>query len=174
MPPTRLVRYCCQALKEGQGHHRFVVTGVRQAESVKRSNRAGLEISDTKTGMRDRIDPDNPDQQMIHICQQKAQRILNPIIDWTTDEVWEFIHTYNIPYCSLYDEGFTRLGCIGCTMSGAKTQKDHFERYPHIKQKYIKAFEKMLAANPNIERQTWKTGEDVMRWWLGEDKENLL
>lgn len=39
MPPTRIVRYCCAALKEHQGEGRFVVTGVRHAESVKRSHR---------------------------------------------------------------------------------------------------------------------------------------
>lgn len=38
MPPTRLVRYCCQVLKEGGGDGRFTVTGVRWAES--RSRRA--------------------------------------------------------------------------------------------------------------------------------------
>ena len=143
------------------------MTGVRQAESAKRSIRSGLEVADKQTGLHVFLDPDNPDQQMIHICQQKAQRILNPIVDWSTDEVWEFIHTYKIPYCKLYDEGFTRLGCIGCPMSGAKKQQAEFERYPHIRQKYIKAFEQMLAENPK-KGSNWKTGEDVMRWWLGE------
>lgn len=36
MPPTRLVRYCCQELKEKGGKGRFCVTGVRWAESLKR------------------------------------------------------------------------------------------------------------------------------------------
>jgi len=41
MPPTRLVRYCCERLKEGGGEGRFKITGVRQAESTKRKNRGG-------------------------------------------------------------------------------------------------------------------------------------
>lgn len=41
MPPTRITRYCCQELKESKGEGRFVVTGVRWAESVKRSKRGG-------------------------------------------------------------------------------------------------------------------------------------
>lgn len=42
MPPTRLVRYCCSVLKERGGAGRFVVTGVRWAESVKRKNTRGI------------------------------------------------------------------------------------------------------------------------------------
>ena len=38
IPPTRLMRYCCTALKEGSGKGRFIATGVRWAESVKRKN----------------------------------------------------------------------------------------------------------------------------------------
>lgn len=36
MPPTRIVRYCCQYLKESGGEGRFCITGVRNAESAKR------------------------------------------------------------------------------------------------------------------------------------------
>ena len=46
MPPTRIARYCCQYLKESAGHDRFVMTGVRKAESVKRSKRGGLELAE--------------------------------------------------------------------------------------------------------------------------------
>ena len=38
MPPTRIVRYCCQELKERGGEGRFVITGVRWAESSRRKN----------------------------------------------------------------------------------------------------------------------------------------
>lgn len=41
MPPTRIARYCCAELKESRGEGRFVVTGVRKAESAKRSLRGG-------------------------------------------------------------------------------------------------------------------------------------
>lgn len=44
MPPTRVVRYCCKELKESRGEGRFVVTGVRKAESAKRSLRGGWSL----------------------------------------------------------------------------------------------------------------------------------
>lgn len=163
-PPTRQVRYCCDVLKEGGGEGRFVITGVRKAESNKRANRGGLEVSDTKTGYRDSIDPDNPDQEMIHICQMKAQRILNPIIDWSDEDVWEFIRRFNLPYCKLYDEGFKRLGCIGCPMGSR--QEEELERYPKFKQAYLRAFDKMLHNGKVDLSKGWKTAEDVMEWWI--------
>ena len=107
---------------------------------------------------------------MFRICPTKSSNILNPIIDWTTEEVWEFIHAYNIPYCKLYDEGYTRLGCIGCPMSS--NAKEELERFPKYKRAYIKAFERMLEVNKAKGKETeWKTGEDVMTWWLETDKE---
>jgi len=38
-------------------------------------------------------------------CERYKRRksLLNPIIDWTDAEVWEFIKAENIPYCGLYD-----------------------------------------------------------------------
>ena len=41
MPPTRIVRYCCADLKESRGENRFVVTGVRKDESVRRAQNRG-------------------------------------------------------------------------------------------------------------------------------------
>ena len=55
-PPTRLIRYCCEKLKESSGDGRMTVTGVRWAESTNRKNnqgaitvmgkRAGRELAD--------------------------------------------------------------------------------------------------------------------------------
>ena len=48
MPPTRLVRYCCSELKEGGGKDRFIITGVRWAESAARqTNRGSSEVIGT-------------------------------------------------------------------------------------------------------------------------------
>lgn len=175
MPPTRVVRYCCKYLKERGGEGRFCITGVRHEESTKRRNRGGLELGDHKSDRRTRYDPDNPDQKLIHICQTKAARYLNPIIDWTEDEVWEFIKGRGLRYCKLYDEGLERLGCIACPYATLENRIRDLERWPKYKKAYIRAFEKMLEERKKAglipkteEYKKWKKGEDVLAWWLQE------
>ena len=170
MPPTRIVRYCCKDLKEDGGVGRFVITGVRWAESSKRANRGGLELAEKKSHRMENHDPDNPNQQMIHQCLTYARKHLNPIIDWTDEDVWEFIHEYNVPYCSLYDEGFTRLGCIGCPMARKERRAEQFKRYPKFKRAYIKAFEKMAKEKTKNGNDFYVgyTGEDIFNWWIEE------
>ena len=165
MPPTRIVRYCCAYLKEnnGNGKGRLKVTGVRWDESTKRKKSHGeVTIIDKKakkiieeelSDLDFQLTPqggvvltiDNRENaRMVEMCYKTHTTTINPIVDWTTDEVWEFIHEYNIPYCCLYDEGFKRLGCIGCPMGSRKQREYEFERYPKYKALYLKAFEKML------------------------------
>lgn len=45
--------------------------------------------------------------------------LLNPIVDWTDEDVWDFLdNIVKVPHCCLYDEGFKRIGCIGCPLAG--------------------------------------------------------
>lgn len=38
-----------------------------------------------------------------------------PLIHWTWDDVWSYIHEYNVPYNELHDQGYPSIGCIPCT-----------------------------------------------------------
>jgi len=40
---------------------------------------------------------------------------LNPLINWTEDQVWDYIYSNKIPYNPLHDEGFRSIGCQPCT-----------------------------------------------------------
>ena len=40
---------------------------------------------------------------------------LNPLAEWTEDEVWEYVRERDVPYHSLYDRGYTSIGCAPCT-----------------------------------------------------------
>lgn len=174
MPPTMVARYCCKYLKENGGEDRDKITGVRWDESNRRrAKRSGLEVREGnakwENADRTRLDPDNMDDDMVRYCMQSKGFILNPIIDWTTDEVWEFIHRYNVPYCKLYDEGWTRLGCVGCPQARKKEMQRQLKCYPKFKQAYIRAFDRMLK-NQKKEYYQWDTGQDVFEWWINVNK----
>ena len=167
MPPTRRVRYCCSELKEGGAGSRFIATGVRWAESVKRKNRGALEVLHWDISKRLTLMNDNDESRMMmETCQLKGKRIVNPIIDWKDADVWGYAKEEEICMNPLYECGWKRVGCIGCPMAG-KHRNTEFSRYPKIKAAYIRAFDRMLA-----ERQKrglpcdWQTGDDVMHWWM--------
>ena len=40
---------------------------------------------------------------------------INPIIEWTWDQTWDYIKKNNIPYNKLHDKGFPSIGCEPCT-----------------------------------------------------------
>lgn len=175
MPPTRIVRYCCNYLKETGGRDRFTVTGVRWAESVKRkANRGGVEVqtSNRKKGLILNADNDES-RRLMETCQLKGKRILNPIIDWSGDDVWEFLHYYGCESNPLYQCGYKRVGCVGCPLAGHKFQQKEFERYPKYKENYIRAFQRMIDAAEKDGKPypTWKTGQDVFDWWLSDYKD---
>lgn len=91
------------------------------------------------------------------------------VVDWTEDDVWEFLHHYGCESNPLYQCGFSRIGCIGCPMA-SKGRYAQFARYPKYKENYIRAFDRMIIANRERGRKdNWKDGEECFRWWLGED-----
>lgn len=115
-------------------------------------------------------DDNDEARRAVEVCFRTRKTLVNPIIDWTDDEVWEFIHKYNVPYCKLYDEGYKRLGCIGCPMANADGQRRDFERYPKYKDQYIRSFQKMVDRRISkgiVGKLDWKTGQDVFDWWIG-------
>jgi len=47
---------------------------------------------------------------------------INPLLDWTEKQVWDFINANNIPYNKLHDQGFPSIGCQPCTRAVAKDE----------------------------------------------------
>lgn len=119
MPPTRLVRYCCAVLKENTGRDRFIATGVRWAESTRRKNSRGvMELMHRDADKRIILMGDNDEKRkLFESCELKGKMTVNPIVDWTDDDVWDYIHSERLPINSLYCEGWKRVGCIGCPLA---------------------------------------------------------
>lgn len=146
--PTRITRFCCSVYKEQGGKGRFVITGVRHEESSRRAKR-----------------------KLVEPCRQRnGKRFLHPIIDWTEKEVWEYIHKYQLPYCELYDEGFSRLGCVCCPFSSKDMRLKEATRWPEImNHQWRKGAEKSIEARKRLGMQTlYQTADSLFDWWINE------
>lgn len=146
MPPLRQMRYCCRILKERGGENRIVITGIRSQESTKRAKRHLWERG-----------------------HKNNKQYLNVIIEWSEAEVWEFINSRNIPYCSLYDEGFKRLGCV-CCPNGNQTRDT--ERWTKIADAYrracVRAYNLKMAKGKTF--KDWQNGEEMFDWWINQSR----
>jgi len=141
--PTRKVRWCCELLKEYAGKGRVNLTGIRWEESAKRKARLMYEQCRNTPG----------------------KSFLHPIIDFTGEEIWEYIRNNKLSYCKLYDEGFKRLGCILCPMSSNK--KRDMQRWPKISQAWYRAGERHYNAKPELVlNKYFKTFNEKWQWWL--------
>lgn len=69
------------------------ITGLRREQSVTRNHMSLVEKDDNNHG---RVK-------------------INPLIDWTEKDIWDYIHAHNIPYNILHDQGFPSIGCQPCT-----------------------------------------------------------
>lgn len=196
MPPTRMVRYCCEELKESRGEGRVVVTGVRWAESARRkashdvaiikgkqkatekmAQEFGADYRFNKSGALVLNDDNDPARRMVEHCYRTQRVMVNPIVDWETEDVWTYLNDIaKVPHCCLYDQGFKRLGCIGCPMNRTTAAAD-LERWPKYKELYLRAFARMIkvreeTGKDNLYPRDWSTPEKVMAWWLqGQQKE---
>lgn len=121
-PPLRMRRWCCTVLKKDPAKHiplKHRVMGIRAEESAARASRG-------------------------RISSIGKQLQIKPIFNWKEWHVWEFIEQFKLPYPSLYDEGFDRIGCIVCPfIMGKNTARvdRHKARWP----KFYKVFEAVVT-----------------------------
>lgn len=139
--PTRFRRFCCAYLKERKSDiTNIIMTGVRKSESYNRKNR---EI----------------------IFMRNEIKYIRPLLYFFEKDVWDYIIDRNIPYCKLYDEGYKRIGCIGCPLKGRKERLRDFERYPKFMELYKKAAKYVAEVRGYDFENLW-------HWWLESDEAN--
>lgn len=99
--PNRWFRWCCDAKHRKTSGFDIAVIGVRAAESPRRA-------ANWRTFGRKK-------DGSWYVC---------PIFDWTDADVWEYLNGKGLPHCSLYDEGFRRIGCVCCPLSPSTMRRD--------------------------------------------------
>lgn len=150
-PPTRLIRWCCEIYKEQGGIDSFRAIGVRAAESARRKGLWKIVATDRNT----------------------SRPILCPILYWTDADVWQFVRDNKMKYCSLYDEGYTRLGCVGCPMSGPTGMARDFKRWPRYEAMWKRGFKVYFDKYKGVPKRNgdprsiekFPTVDDLWNWW---------
>lgn len=167
--PTQRVRFCCAELKETKGVGTCTLIGIRHAESSRRSKRNEVETGNRRfSGTLDQFEEHRETE---HVCiGGKDKIIISPIIDWTDEDVWGFIKVNGIEYCSLYDEGFHRIGCIFCPMATKKHLIAMKERYPKYHAALMRTIGR-LRNNSNLYKQKFPdvSDEEIWDWWISKE-----
>lgn len=143
--PIRTIRWCCALYKEQGGAGFVKVMGIRSAESPRRA-RAWQSVTQWGRG-------------------KNRSWVINPILSWTEKEIWQYIRLSKVAYCSLYDEGRKRIGCIGCPM----TKRDiDFKKWPHMERLWRKAAYKRWDNLTDASRpcREFKNADEWFDWWM--------
>ena len=126
--PTRVSRWCCSVLKEYKICDR-AIHGIRRSESRKRAENYK-----------------EPEVCRVYSAKEKVKVYL-PILEWTDEDVEEFIKERNIKCHPLYYRGgefdvTKRLGCMGCPIQSRRKQIQDFKDNPRLLKAWIRAGQK--------------------------------
>lgn len=142
--PSRWQRFCCSKLKEYKICDR-AIQGIRRSESRKRAERYK-----------------EPEVCRVYSKKEKVKVYL-PILEWTDQDVEEFIKERNIKCHPLYYRGgqfdvTQRLGCSGCPLQSRKKRIEFFKQNPKWLRCWIRAagnYYKYRAGKKNIYRDAF-------------------
>ncbi len=85
---------------------------IRKLEPLKRAF-DGLKV--WICGLRHEQSVTRTDIRMVEWDEPHRLLKLNPLINWTEKQVWDYIHGHGVPYNKLHDQGFPSIGCQPCT-----------------------------------------------------------
>lgn len=140
--PTVQSAYCCEDYKHNRKYiDECSVVGVRKAESARRAKRTAFGIKNktllkkNKTLIGDYFEEHCQSVGTAGVIQ------LKPIIDWTDEEVWDYIDRHNLPVNPEYQYR-RRVGCIVCPKANFTSNYIGLMKYPKLVDAFIMAREK--------------------------------
>lgn len=145
MLPTVRAAYCCSNYKHNPKYtDKCSIVGVRKKESVSRSGRTAISVKN-KTILRQ-------NKQLVseyfrENCQSvgtKSVIQLLPIVDWTDNDVWDYIHTHNLPVNPEYKHN-NRVGCIVCPKANFTRNFDSLYRQLLLVDAFIRVMERITT-----------------------------
>ena len=137
--PSRFQRFCCSFLKEYKICDR-AIQGIRRSESRNRAERYK-----------------EPEMCRVYSAKEKVKVYL-PILEWTDQDVEEFIKERNIKCHPLYYRGgqfdvTKRLGCVGCPLQSRKKRIQEFKDNPKMLKAWIRAGQKRYTSEAYQDRK---------------------
>lgn len=81
------------------------------------------------TGLRREQSEARSDAQMESFDALNGITKFNPLVDWTHNEVWEYIREFGVPYNALHDRGYPSIGCAPCTRAVAPGEDSRSGRW---------------------------------------------
>ena len=152
--PTRRSRFCCRYLKEYKVLDKAIM-GVRKAESTKRAKRYS-----------------EPTECRFYGSKKEHVNAIYPILDWTDQDVVDFIVERGIKVHDLYyrEDGTIdpkrSLGCMCCPLASINKRREQFKKYPNMVKVYIRAGQKYRETHPDVNRV--KAHESIYSWFVRE------
>jgi phosphoadenosine phosphosulfate reductase len=92
---------------------RKLCCGVRKVEPL---NRALKDLDAWMTGLRREQAVTRVDVRKVELDKDHGNIVkINPLVDWSYDDVWDYIRKNNVPYNRLHKQGYPSIGCAPCT-----------------------------------------------------------
>jgi phosphoadenosine phosphosulfate reductase len=92
---------------------RKLCCGVRKVEPL---NRALKDLDAWVTGLRREQAVTRVDVRKVELDKEHGNIVkINPLVDWSYDDVWDYIRKNNVPYNRLHKQGYPSIGCAPCT-----------------------------------------------------------
>ena len=171
--PTQYKRFCCRELKESRDANCVTITGVRRQESYKRRLRQQVEIRTRRRHpdfIRGTFDEFNMYRESHVDCiQGKDKLIINPIIEWSEADVWDFLDYSDLPHNPLYDAGYSRVGCLFCPMASRRSLHKMEHDYPKYRAAFIRLIGRIRAKrleNGGTDIYGALTDEEIFSAWV--------
>lgn len=146
-PPARVLRWCCSV-------HKSAPQTLKMREITGKDNYTGLDFVGVRrheSYARSTYEYENYGKK------QKGQHSFNPLLEWTSAEIWLYIYTHKISINKAYIKGNTRVGCLFCPM--ATSTSNFFSNYNYSEQ--VKPFVSIIQDLNN-----WDTNEKDLQTYV--------
>ena len=136
-PPARVLRWCCSV-------HKSTPQTLKMREITGKDNYIGMDFVGVRAHeslARSKYDYENFGKK------QKGQYSFNPILEWTSAEVWLYIFQNHLYINDAYKKGNSRAGCLFCPMGGGAS--DYFRRNAYTQEidKYVEYIKESYSSS---------------------------